>query len=63
MMPWMIPVTITALMFKFMLGTDVGIINYLICSIGLISENIDWLTNTATALCTVIFANMDWYSI
>lgn len=62
MVPWMIPITVTGLMFKFMFGTDVGIINYFLRSIGLISENIDWLTNTATAMPAVIFANI-WIGI
>jgi multiple sugar transport system permease protein len=59
MIPWMIPITVTGLIFKFMFGTDVGIINYFLHSMNLISENIDWLTNTATA---VIFANV-WIGI
>ena len=62
MMPWMIPVTVTALIFKFMFGTDVGIINYILRALGLISENIDWLTNTATALPATIIANI-WIGI
>jgi len=62
MMPWMIPITVTGLIFKFMFGTDVGIINYFLKGLGLITENIDWLTNTATAMPAVIFANI-WIGI
>ncbi|NLM12178.1 MAG: sugar ABC transporter permease [Epulopiscium sp.] len=62
MMPWMIPITITGLIFKFMFSTDVGIINYFLRSFGIISENIDWLTNTVTAMPAVIFANI-WIGI
>lgn len=62
MMPWMIPMTVTALMFKFMFSTDVGIINYLLKSTGLISENIEWLTNPSTAMAAVIAANI-WIGI
>ena len=62
MMPWMIPITITGLIFKFMFGTDVGILNYFLKGIGLISENIDWLTNTSTAMPAVILANI-WIGI
>ena len=62
MIPWMIPITVTGLIFKFMFGTDVGIINYFLHSMNLISENIDWLTNTATAMPAVIFANV-WIGI
>ena len=62
MIPWMIPITVTGLIFKFMFGTDVGIINYFLHSMNLISENIDWLTNTATPMPAVIFANV-WIGI
>ena len=62
MIPWMIPITVTGLIFKFMFGTDVGIINYFLRSIKLISTNIDWLTNTTTAMPAVIFANI-WIGI
>lgn len=62
LMPWMIPITITGLMFKFMFGTDVGIINFFLRSFGIIAKNIDWLTNTATAMPAVIIANI-WIGI
>lgn len=62
MIPWMIPITVTGLIFKFMFGTDVGIINFFLRSLNIISENIDWLTNTATAMPAVIFANV-WIGI
>ena len=41
MIPWMIPMTVTALIFKFIFSTDVGIVNYLLHSLGIISENIE----------------------
>lgn len=62
MMPWMIPVTVTALIFKFIFGTDVGILNYILRSIGLISANIDWLTSPVTAMIALIVANV-WIGI
>ncbi len=62
MIPWMIPMTVTALIFKFMFSTDVGIINYFLKSAGLISENIQWLTSPTTAMTAVIIANI-WIGI
>ena len=62
LMPWMIPITISGLMFKFMFGTDVGIINFFLRCIGIISENIDWLTNPTTAMTAVIIANI-WIGV
>ncbi|MBE5915330.1 MAG: sugar ABC transporter permease [Pseudobutyrivibrio ruminis] len=62
MIPWMMPMTVTALMFKFMFSTDVGIINYILKSIGLIKENIEWLTTPGTAMAAVVIANI-WIGI
>lgn len=62
MIPWMMPMTVTALMFKFMFSTDVGIINYILKSLGLISSNIEWLTSPRTAMIAVIIANV-WIGI
>ncbi len=62
LIPWMIPMTITGLMFKFMFSTDVGIINFFLRSFGIIQQNIDWLTNPTTAMFAVIFANF-WIGI
>lgn len=62
LIPWMLPITITALMYKFMFSTDVGIINNALSGLGLIDQNIDWLTSTGTALFAVIIANV-WIGI
>lgn len=62
MMPWMIPITVTALMFKFIFGTDVGILNYILSSLGLIQKNIEWLTTPGTAMFAIVCANI-WIGI
>lgn len=62
MIPWMIPMTITGLMFKFMFSTKVGIINYFLQAIGVISENIEWLTDPKTAMIAVVITNI-WIGI
>ncbi len=62
MIPWMMPMTVTALMFKFMFSTDVGIINFILRSLGLISSNIEWLTTPNTAMIAVVAANV-WIGI
>jgi multiple sugar transport system permease protein len=62
MMPWMIPITITALIFKFIFATDVGILNYILKSIGIISKNVEWLTQPDTAMAALICANV-WIGI
>lgn len=62
MMPWMIPVTVTALMFKFMFGTNVGIINQALLALHIIQAPIDWLTQPVTAMAALIIANV-WIGI
>ena len=62
MIPWMMPMTVTALMFKFMFSTDVGIINYILKSIGIINQNIEWLTTPGSAMAAVVIANI-WIGI
>lgn len=62
MMPWMIPITVTALIFKFMFGTNVGIINQALVAIGIIAQPIEWLTQPTTAIIALVFANV-WIGI
>ncbi len=60
MIPWMIPITITGLMFKFMFTSNVGIFNEMLKGIGL--APVDWLFQTNTAMPALIFANI-WIGI
>ena len=62
MIPWMIPMTVTALIFKLMFSTDIGVVNYFLRSAGFISKNIEWLTSSRTAMLAVIIANV-WIGI
>ena len=62
LVPWMIPVTVTALMFKLLFATDIGVINYILRSMHLIEDNIEWLTTPGTAMFALIFANV-WIGI
>jgi multiple sugar transport system permease protein len=54
---WMMPITVTALLWKFMLALDAGIIDGLLMKIGLISQPIGWLLNQNTAIFGPIMAN------
>lgn len=62
MMPWMIPVTITALIFKFIFSSNVGIINQILQGMHLLDGPIDWLTQPGTAMFALIAANV-WIGI
>lgn len=62
MMPWMIPVTITALIFKFIFSSNVGIVNQILQGMHLLDGPIDWLTQPGTAMFALIAANV-WIGI
>jgi len=59
---WMSPIVVTALLFKFMFSTGVGIINYLLLSAGWIDRPMEWLTDPGLAMAAVITANI-WIGI
>ena len=59
---WMIPMTVTALLFKFMLSPSGGIINELLMALHIIKEPIGWLINGSTAIWGLIIAN-SWVGI
>jgi multiple sugar transport system permease protein len=59
---WMVPSTVVALLFKFMLSPSCGILNYLLVGTGLVREPIGWLTSETTALWGTIIANT-WIGI
>ncbi len=60
LMAWMFPMTVTAILFKFMFQTDIGIINYVL---GLLSiDPVPWLTDPTNAMWALILANT-WIGI
>lgn len=59
---YLIPMTVTALLFKFMYSTSGGIINYLLMKVHLISQPIGWIISSNTSLLSVILTN-SWVGI
>ncbi|WMJ90259.1 carbohydrate ABC transporter permease [Anaerocolumna sp. MB42-C2] len=59
---WMLPVTVTALVFKFMFAEGNGIINMILMNLHLISKPIGWLIQSGTAMWGLIIAN-SWVGI
>jgi multiple sugar transport system permease protein len=57
LLPWLIPGVVTALMWKWMTQSDVGIINYLLLSSGLTAKNMLFMSDPAFAMPTLIFVN------
>jgi len=59
---WMVPSTVVALLFKFMLSPSSGILNYLLVATGFVGKPVEWLTSETTALWGTIIANV-WIGV
>lgn len=59
---WMMPMTVTALLFRYMLSPDVGIIDMILMQLRIINQPVGWLLNQRTALAGPIIAN-SWVGI
>jgi multiple sugar transport system permease protein len=59
---WMIPMTVTALMFKFMFSTNGGIINEILLFTGIINKPVEWLQQPTSAMWSLIITNV-WVGI
>ncbi|MFB9275542.1 carbohydrate ABC transporter permease [Cohnella cellulosilytica] len=57
LLPWVLPGVVTALMWSWMLQSDMGIVNHLLKSLHLIGKDISWLGSGDHALWTLIFVN------
>jgi multiple sugar transport system permease protein len=62
LLPWLIPGVVTALMWRFMFQADVGIINNLLVTTGIIEENILFIANPEIALYSLVFVNV-WRAV
>lgn len=62
MVSWMIPITVTALMFKFMFSANGGIINEFLLNLHIINKPVEWLVYSSTAMGAIITANI-WIGI
>lgn len=58
MVPWVLPSVIGSAVWKWMYNADYGIINYILKTIGIISQNQTWLSSPDTAMLSVIVVNV-----
>ncbi|MDR2901063.1 MAG: sugar ABC transporter permease [Treponema sp.] len=58
LVPWLIPGVVTALIWKFMLQSDVGIINFIQMSLGFSDKNILFMSDPKIAIFTLILVNL-----
>lgn len=62
MVAWLLPLTVTALNFKFMFGIDGGIINEMLMNLHIIEKPIEWLLGQNSAMWSLIITNV-WIGI
>ncbi|WP_433832382.1 carbohydrate ABC transporter permease [Actinoplanes sp. CA-015351] len=60
LVPWLLPLIVSASTWSWMLNSDSGIVNFLITSVG--GDPVNWLTSPDWALTSVIIANI-WIGI
>jgi trehalose/maltose transport system permease protein len=58
LIPWAIPTVVTSKMFAWMFDGQNGIVNYLLRTAGLISDNINWYGSADHALLTIVIADV-----
>lgn len=58
LMPWAVPVVVTAFLFRFMFLQDGGIVNALLLRTGLIAAPVPWLNDAHLALPSVMLTNI-----
>lgn len=57
MISWLMPITVTGLMFKFIFGLNGGILNEILLNMHVIKLPVEWLVNPSNSLWAVIIAN------
>ncbi len=60
--PWLLPLIVTGLIFRFLFQLEGGAVNQLLMYVGLVHQPIDWLDNPHLALLTVLIANI-WLGV
>lgn len=60
--PYIVPTVVIALCWQWMLNPEIGIVNHSLKSVGLISENIYWLSTPTMAMWSTIMLNVWKYT-
>jgi multiple sugar transport system permease protein len=56
--PWVVPYVVIGFLFLYMFNVKIGIINYTLKQLGVVSEFINWFTNGNYAMAAVIIASV-----
>ena len=60
--PYIVPTVVIALNWRWIFNSEIGIVNHALLSIGLISENIAWLSTPGMAMLSAILLNVWKYT-
>jgi multiple sugar transport system permease protein len=60
--PWLLPLIVTGVIFRFLFQADGGAVNQLLMNIGLVHDPIQWLNDPDLALWTILIANI-WLGV
>ena len=58
LVPWAIPTVVSAKMWAWMLNDQFGVVNYVLMSLGLISQPVAWTANPDTAIWAVVMVDV-----
>jgi multiple sugar transport system permease protein len=56
LLPWVLPGIVAAILWRFMYDPQLGLVNAILSSLGVISRNVAWLADSGTAMGAVIVA-------
>jgi len=60
--PYIVPTVVIALIWQWMFNPEIGVVNYSLKSIGLIEENIYWLSTPTMAMASTVMLNVWKYT-
>jgi multiple sugar transport system permease protein len=60
--PWLLPLIVTGVIFRFMFQAEGGAVNQLLMNVGLVDHPIQWLNDPHVALWTILIANI-WLGV
>jgi multiple sugar transport system permease protein len=60
--PWLLPLIVTGVIFRFLFQAEGGAVNQLLMNVGLVSHPIQWLNDPDLALWTILIANI-WLGV
>lgn len=60
--PWLLPLVVSATVFKWIFDLDSGVLNYVLTSLGLVPDRVPWIISVDYAMLSTIIANI-WVGI